>query len=141
MTDRSFLPPEDEPQVVSEMRNRGAYVQPAHSLLAKEDPKFLKAYAELAQQSFRHGEGSGDEGLTELHRELVVIGILAFRGGSEESLISHLERALSLGASRRDLIGVFEAAVVPGGAPAMLNGLRALMGLEDRQSDQGEEAV
>lgn len=127
-------------EVIEEMRSRGAYVLPAHSILASEDPEFLRAYAELAQRSFRHGEGDADGDLTELHREFVVIGILAFRGSSEDSLVNHLERALSLGATRRDLIGVFEAALVPGGAPAMLNGLRALIRLDGKQREEEGEA-
>jgi alkylhydroperoxidase/carboxymuconolactone decarboxylase family protein YurZ len=106
------------------------YLNPGHRYMAAEDPEFLREYNELAARALKHGEREADvEDLPARYRELVVSALLAFRGESEESIAGHLRRAMRLGATEREAIGAFEAAMIPGGAPTMLRGMRVLAGI------------
>jgi alkylhydroperoxidase/carboxymuconolactone decarboxylase family protein YurZ len=64
------------------------------------------------------------------YREMVIIGILAFRGGSMEGMLAHLRRAIQCGATKRELLEAIQSAAVPGGGPTFSAGVRALMQLD-----------
>ena len=92
--------------------------------LAKEDPEFMRARAPLSTLSF----GEGKE-LSVKHKEMVIIGILAFRG-REDGVVAHMRRAVEHGATKRELLEAVQAAAVPGGGPTLSTGVQALMELE-----------
>ena len=102
------------------MRRDRGYLYPEWELIARESPEFVTAYNEL----YRHALAS-DARLPIKYRELVALGILAFRGESP-GLVNHIRRALQHGATREEVLGAIEATIVPGGALTFLNGLRAL---------------
>jgi len=90
-------------------------------LLAREYPTFAKVYRVF------YGQASDQEAeLPPKYRALVGLGILAFRG-AEQDMVKYIRRAYALGATPAEIIGAFEAAAVPGGAPVLLYGLRALL--------------
>ena len=72
--------------------------------------------------------GEGKE-LSIKHREMVIIGILAFRG-REDGVVVHMRRAVQHGATKRELLEAVQAAAVPGGGPTLSAGVKALMQLE-----------
>jgi alkylhydroperoxidase/carboxymuconolactone decarboxylase family protein YurZ len=92
--------------------------------LAKEDPEFMRARAPLSTLSF----GEGKE-LSVKHKEMVIIGILCFRG-REDGVVAHMKRAVDHGATKRELLEAVQAAAVPGGGPTLSTGVQALMELE-----------
>ena len=92
--------------------------------LAREDPEFMRARAPLSTLSF----GEGKE-LSVKHKEMVIIGILAFRG-REDGVVAHMRRAVEHGATKRELLEAIQAAAVPGGGPTLSTGVQALMELE-----------
>ncbi|HMH52221.1 MAG TPA: carboxymuconolactone decarboxylase family protein [Candidatus Acidoferrum sp.] len=92
--------------------------------LAREDPEFMKARAPLSTLSF----GEGKE-LSIKHKEMVIIGILAFRG-HQDGVVAHMRRAVQHGATKRELLEAIQAAAVPGGGPTLSTGVQALMELE-----------
>ena len=92
--------------------------------LAREDPEFMKARAPLSTLSF----GEGKE-LSIKHKEMVIIGILAFRG-REDGVVAHMRRAVEHGATKRELLEAIQAAAVPGGGPTLSTGVQAIMELE-----------
>jgi alkylhydroperoxidase/carboxymuconolactone decarboxylase family protein YurZ len=65
----------------------------------------------------------------EEHREMVIIGILAFRG-REEGVVTHMRRAIQHGATKRELLEAIQSAAVPGGGPTFSTGVQALMQVE-----------
>jgi alkylhydroperoxidase/carboxymuconolactone decarboxylase family protein YurZ len=73
------------------------------------------------------GEGKA---LAIKYREMVIIGILAFRGASQEGMLVHMRRAIQHGATKRELLEAMEAAAVPGGGPTFATGVRTLMQLD-----------
>jgi alkylhydroperoxidase/carboxymuconolactone decarboxylase family protein YurZ len=92
--------------------------------LAREDPDYAKARGPLSALSI----GEGKE-LSIKHREMVIIGILAFRG-RQDGVVAHMRRAIQHGATKRELLEAIQAAAVPGGGPTLSSGLQALMELE-----------
>jgi len=92
--------------------------------LAREDPQYAAARQPLSAVSF----GAGKERSIK-HKEMVVIGVLAFRG-SKDGVVAHMRRAVEHGATKRELLEAVEAAAVPGGGPTLSAGVQGLMQLE-----------
>ena len=92
--------------------------------LAREDPEYEVAREPFS--SFSAGEGKE---LSIKYREMVMIGILAFRG-RQEAVVAHMRRAIAHGASKRELLEALYAAQVPGGGPTLSVGVQALITLE-----------
>jgi len=92
--------------------------------LAAEDPEFAAARQPLSALS----TGEGKE-LSVKYREMVIIGILAFRGRLE-GVTAHMRRAIQHGATKRELLEAVQAAGVPGGGPTLSTGVQAIMALE-----------
>ena len=92
--------------------------------VAREDPEYVKARQPLSALSI----GEGTE-LSVKYREMVIIGILAFRG-RKEGVIAHMRRAIDHGATKRELLEAIQSAAVPGGGPTFSTGAQALMELD-----------
>ncbi|HEV8674269.1 MAG TPA: carboxymuconolactone decarboxylase family protein [Methylomirabilota bacterium] len=106
------------------MRRDRGYLYPEWELVAREATEFTEAYNELYRQAL-----ASDRGLPVKYRELVALGILAFRGETQ-GLVNHIRRAIDHGATRAEVLGAIQAMLIPGGGVAFLNGLRALAKLD-----------
>jgi len=102
------------------------YGYPFWEWVAREDPEYVKARKPITDLSV--GEGKA---LAIKYREMVIIGVLAFRGSSEDGLVAHMKRAIEHGATKRELLEAIESAAVPGGGPCFAAGARALMRLDN----------
>ena len=100
------------------------YGYPFWDWVAREDPEYVKARAPVSALSV----GPGKE-LSIKHREMVIIGILAFRG-REGGVVAHMRRAIEHGATKRELLEAIQSAAVPGGGPTFSTGVQALMQLD-----------
>jgi alkylhydroperoxidase/carboxymuconolactone decarboxylase family protein YurZ len=100
------------------------YGYPFWEWVAREDPEYMKARAPLSALSV--GEGKA---LAIKYREMVIIGILAFRG-LKEGVMAHMKRAIDHGATKRELLEAIQSAGVPGGGPTFATGAEALMELD-----------
>jgi alkylhydroperoxidase/carboxymuconolactone decarboxylase family protein YurZ len=100
------------------------YGYPFWEWVAREDPEYVKARQPLSVLSI----GEGKE-LSIRHREMVIIGILAFRG-RQEGVVAHMRRAIQHGATKRELLEAVYAAAVPGGGPTLSSGVQGIMELE-----------
>jgi alkylhydroperoxidase/carboxymuconolactone decarboxylase family protein YurZ len=94
--------------------------------LAREDPEYVRARQPISALSV--GEGKA---LSIKYREMVILGILLFRGASSEGIHAHMRRAIQHGATKRELLEAVYAAAVPGGGPTLSNGVKALMELDE----------
>ena len=92
--------------------------------LQREDPDYVKARQPISAVSI--GEGKA---LAIKHKEMVIIGILCYRG-REDGVVAHMRRAIEHGATKRELLEAIYAAAVPGGGPALSSGVKALMELD-----------
>jgi alkylhydroperoxidase/carboxymuconolactone decarboxylase family protein YurZ len=93
--------------------------------VAREDPDYVTARKPLTDLSV--GEGKA---LPLKYREMVIIGILAFRGAHEDFIVAHMKRAIAHGATKRELLEAMQSAAVPGGGPCFAAGAQALMRLD-----------
>ena len=112
--------------IAETIRDRG-YIYPEWRFVAEQDPEFMEHY----NAYYRDALGR-DAGLAIKYRELVALGVLAFRGVAEGALVNHIKRAVEHGATRAEVIGALEAAAIPGGAPTFLHGIRALIKAEEK---------
>jgi alkylhydroperoxidase/carboxymuconolactone decarboxylase family protein YurZ len=116
-------PPADKPRP-AETASASPYGYAWSKWLAREDPEYAGARQPVSALSI----GPGKE-LSVKHREMVIIGILAFRG-REDDVVAHMRRAIDHGATKRELLEAIQAAAVPGGGPTLSEGVKALMALE-----------
>ncbi len=107
------------------MEKERGYMLGPWKFLAEQDVDFMEAYNNLYNRGLTDGKA-----LPARMRELIAIGILAYRG-QEEAVYLHGKRALKLGASKRELLEAVETAMIPGGGPTLAVGLRALARIEE----------
>ena len=105
-------------------RMASPYGYPFWDWVAREDPEYVIARQPLSELSV----GEGKE-LSIKHREMVIIGILAFRG-LQDGVVTHMRRAVQHGATKRELLEAIQSAAVPGGGPTLSTGVQALMRLD-----------
>ena len=105
-------------------KDASPYGYPFWEWVAREDPEYVAARKPMNELTF--GEGKA---LTIKYREMVIIGILAFRG-LKEGVIAHMKRAIDHGATKRELLEAIQSAGVPGGGPTFATGAEALMELD-----------
>ena len=108
----------------SEAQAASPYGYPYWDWVAQEDPEYVKARGPLSELSV----GEGRE-LSIKYREMVIIGILAFRG-RQSGVVAHMRRAIAHGATKRELLEAIQSAAVPGGGPTFSTGVQALMQLD-----------
>ena len=113
--------------LLERMQKDRGYVLPPWEFAVNEDVDFMEAYNNLYTKALTDGKA-----LPAKTRELIVIALLAYRG-LENEVYTHAKRALRLGATRQELLEAIETVVIPGGAPALASGLRALMRIEQDQ--------
>ncbi len=77
---------------------KNPYGYPFWEWVAREDPEYVRARQPLSELSI----GEGKE-LSVKYREMVIIGILAFRG-RKEGVLAHMRRAIDHGATKRELL-------------------------------------
>ena len=118
------IPAPKTPKPGAKPASGNPYGYPFWEWVAKEDPEYVKARQPLSALSI----GEGKE-LSIKHREMVIIGILAFRG-RKEGVIAHMRRAIDHGATKRELLEAVQSAAVPGGGPTFSTGAQALMQLD-----------
>src|SRR5262245_17472802 len=105
-------------------KSASPYGYPFWEWVAREDPDYVRARQPLSVLSI----GEGKE-LSVKYREMVIIGILAFRG-RQEGCVAHMRRAIEHGATKRELLEAMQSAAVPGGGPTFSTGVQALMQVE-----------
>ena len=109
------------------IRKKRGYASPAWDYAAEKDVDFQEAYENLYERALGAGKV-----LPVKTRELIAIGILAYRG-AEGGVYNHMKRALEHGATKQELYEAIETTIIPGGAPTYSVGLRALMKIEGEQ--------
>ena len=109
------------------MEKERGYMPAPWSYLIEKDVDFMEAYNNIYNSGLTEGKA-----LPIKTRELIAIGLLAFRG-SENGVYEHMKRALKHGATKQELLEAIETSIIPGGAPTFATGLRALMRIEKEE--------
>jgi alkylhydroperoxidase/carboxymuconolactone decarboxylase family protein YurZ len=124
----SQAPPNDESRarraeaLIARMKEARGYIYPEWEFAARQDPDFVETYNRL----YELGLGEGQHVPAKV-REFVAIALLAFRGADRAALVTHMRRAIRLGATCEELFEVLQTCLVPGGAPTFHRGLSALI--------------
>lgn len=113
-------------------RERGE-VPAVYAYAAPKDFGFVEAYDNLYKAALYDGKA-----LPAKMKELVVLGIVAFRG-LDGACYAHLKRALDLGATKEEALEAIEAMIVVGGTPTFRAGIRALMRIDEEEENRKTE--
>ena len=115
---------------------RGGSILPAFEFMAGIDSALLDAYDRLAVLNFNYASTESDRALSAKQKEIIAVALLAAIRGNTTS--KHMERALDLGASYRELVEALGLAMHITGAPSMEFGLELLMELAtEKAASQG----
>ena len=114
-------------ELIRKMQKARGYMLGPWLYLTEKDMGFMEAYNNLYERGLTDGKA-----LPGKIREFIAIGILAYRG-LEDAVYHHCQRALRLGATRRELLEAIESAMIPGGGPTLALGLRALARIEEEE--------
>lgn len=115
-------------RIIEEMKKeRGGNVPAVWEYLAENDVDFLESYNNLCNKALTTGKSIAPK-----VKEFIAIGVLAYRG-LDNAVYDHCKRALKYGATKEELLEVVETAIIPGGAPTLGSGLRALKQIEDEE--------
>ena len=98
---------------------------------AQLDPDYFEVYSQMHWGFFKEEPRHLDPKT----RELIEIGLLAFKGMKHE-VYTHTKKALRLGATMEEALEAFEVASIGGGAPVLMEGLYALKRIADEQAEE-----
>jgi AhpD family alkylhydroperoxidase len=107
--------------LIERMKKDRGYIYPEWEFAARSDPDFVEAYNNLYRAALNDGQA-----LSAKTRELIAIGILAYRG-EVNAVTAHVLRAMRLGASKQEILEAVETSIIPGGAPTFFNGLSGIL--------------
>lgn len=111
-----------------------------------EHPAVLDALAEIAPDlahftiAFGYGDIWSHPGLTSRQRQIGTIAALAALGNAAPQLRLHIDGALNVGCTRREIVETFIHASVYAGFPAALNALGAAREVFAARTEAGEAA-
>lgn len=134
MTEHLGDQPTDTSAILAQMAASRGYTHPAHEFLAAESPEFLAVWNDFVGVALLHGDDSG-AALPVKYRELIVACLLSLLRVPVESVAEHLKRAMRAGLTRQEALEAYQAACVPGGAPVLMHGARALMLIAQADAD------
>lgn len=119
-------------KLLTTMRDqRKGDLHPAFAYLDKADRQFLKAYNNLAVLNFNYGPAAKGRALPAKVKELIAAALLAAVRG--DTTRDHMRKALTHGASRREIIEALEVSMHITGAPSLEFGISQLMALDLRK--------
>jgi alkylhydroperoxidase/carboxymuconolactone decarboxylase family protein YurZ len=115
-------------EILKKMREDRGYTLPEWEYAAKLDPDFFEVFSELYPVTFKDGKY-----LPAKVRELIHIAIISYRGLNVQSIAAHMRRAMSLGATKLEILEALETAMNSSGTPTLYHGIGALMVLEEEE--------
>lgn len=115
-------------EILKKMREDRGYTLPEWEYAAKLDPDFFEVFSKLYPVTFKDGKH-----LPAKVRELIHIAIISFRGLNIQGIASHMKRAISLGATKLEILEALETAMNSGGTPTLYHGVGAMMALEEEE--------
>ena len=107
--------------LLERLKKERGFLHETHSLLAANDPDYLRAYDNL----FRFVMTS-NRLLSTKTKELLVISVLCSRGSYEGARL-HMKRAIQKGATPSEVLESIETAALYSGAPTLIYGGEALI--------------
>lgn len=104
----------DAEEVLERVRGKRGYLLPVHELMAEVDVALLDKYDRLSSDLLFN---EGPRALDLKTRYLVLLGITTAVGGDPEGIVWSAQRAMQLGATRREVLEAILLVALPGGVP------------------------
>lgn len=112
---------EETQKIVEEIKKKRGYIDPWQKFMAEEDMDFIRAYEEVYDKI-----GIRSVALPLKYKQLILIAVLCAQR-DHASAKTQIKRALRLGATKEEVIEAIEMAYLPGGAPTLIHGIKALI--------------
>jgi alkylhydroperoxidase/carboxymuconolactone decarboxylase family protein YurZ len=107
------------------MENRQAknegFMYPEFQYLAQKHPELYENFISIGRYPIEKGK------YLDLKTKLLIPMVILAHRGQIQGVAAHIRRAFELGMAEDEILEGFLVALLPGGAPTLVNGLRALM--------------
>ena len=97
------------------------FMYPEFQYLAEKHPELYEHFISIGRYPIEKGK------CLDLKTKLLIPMVILAHRGQIQGVATHIRRALGLGMTEDEILEAFLVALLPGGAPTMVNGLRALM--------------
>ncbi len=97
------------------------FMYPEFQYLAEKHPELYEHFISIGRYPMEKGK------CLDLKTKLLIPMVILAHRGQIQGVATHIRRALGLGITEDEILEAFLVALLPGGAPTMVNGLRALM--------------
>jgi alkylhydroperoxidase/carboxymuconolactone decarboxylase family protein YurZ len=94
---------------------------PEFQYLSEKHPDLFQHFMALAKYPLEKGK------CLDLKTKLLIPMVILAHRGQSHGVYTHIKRALGLGMTEEEIVEAFLMSLMPGGAPTMVVGLRALL--------------
>ena len=123
-------------RITEKMHQDRGFVYELLGFGAQMDPDYFEVFSQTNWGFFKEEPRYLDPKT----REMIALGVLAFKGTSPMGIYTHTKKALRLGATMEELLEAFEVASIPGGPPTLMGGLRALQQIAEEAAAEGKKS-
>jgi alkylhydroperoxidase/carboxymuconolactone decarboxylase family protein YurZ len=104
------------------------FMYPEFQYLAEKHPELYEHFISIGRYPIEKGK------CLDLKTKLLIPMVILAHRGQIQGVATHIRRALGLGMTEEEILEAFLVALLPGGAPTMVNGLRALLEAKKERS-------
>lgn len=107
------------------------FMYPEFQYLAEKHPDFYASFTSIGKYPMEKGK------FLDLKTKLLIPMIILAHRGSAVGVATHIRRAFNLGVlTEEEILEAFLVSLLPGGAPTMMTGLRALIDVQKERSQK-----
>ena len=119
---------EEKKKLLQQVMAKRGFVLDFHKVMIEEDPEFMKRYDALVELV-----STQQRTLPKKVKAFIFIGVLTALQADKDHIAKHIRRALENGASKKEIIEVFELIYPPCGTLRFMNGLAAFKEVFDEK--------
>ena len=119
---------EEKEELLKQVMSKRGFVLDFHRVMIEEDPEFMKRYDALVELV-----STQQRTLSKKVKEFIFIGVLTALQAQKNHIGKHIRRALEQGASKKEILEVFELIYPPCGTLRFMNGLKAFKEVFDEE--------
>ena len=111
---------EEKEKLLQEVMAKRGFVLDFHRIMIEEDPEFMKCYEALVSLV-----STRQRTLEKKIKEFIFIGVLVALQADKSHIGKHIKRAVDHGATKKEILEIFELIYPPCGTLRFMNGLKA----------------
>ena len=112
----------------NKQEKKDGFMYPEFQYLAEKHPELYERFISIGRYPIEKGK------CLDLKTKLLIPMVILAHRGQIQGVTAHIRRAFGLGMTEDEILEAFLVALLPGGAPTMVNGLRALVAAKKESS-------